>query len=292
MPFKSGYIAIIGQPNVGKSTLLNRIIGEEVAITSPKPQTTRHKIIGIHNLPGAQLVFLDTPGFHKSEKAINKYMLGVIGGVIQDADVVCHMMEAKQEPDTLDIELARRAKGKKYIIILNKIDRLKKVSVEALKKHYQALFPDAYVVSTSAVNGDGVNDLVDVIIDKLPEGPAYFRQDIFTEQPVRFMAAEIIRGEAMNLLHQEIPYSIAVQIESFKEEPDITVIRAALIVEKNTHKGMLIGKNGQMIKKIGSLARVKIESLVGTKVYLDLVVKVEKNWTKDLDMTKRILGEV
>lgn len=291
MSFRSGYIAIIGQPNAGKSTLLNRIIGEEVAIATAKPQTTRQKIIGIHNLPGAQLVFMDTPGFHESDRALNKYMQGVIGDVIRDADVVCLMIEAKSEPDALDLELAAKCATKQTILVLNKTDTFLGSRVE-LRQRYQSLFPDMMICMTAAIKGEGVEDLIGSIVEKLPEGPQYFPVDLYTQSPVRFLAAEIVREQVLNLCHQEVPYSVAVQIESFKEKPDITVIKAAIVVEKDSHKAIVIGKEGRMIKEIGRHARAKIETLVGTKVFLELFVKVEKNWTKDFNKTREMLGEL
>lgn len=271
---KSGFVAIVGEPNAGKSTLLNRWVGEHVAIVSPKAQTTRQAIRGILNQPGVQVVFVDTPGFHKSDKAFNQYMIEKVKESIKDADVCCLVTEPAVELSALNQDLLAYAKDKckPITIAINKIDTGAGESPN--------LASDA-VYRISALNGDGCDVLLDALIQLLPEGPALFPEDIYTEHSTRFLASELIREVLLEKLHQELPYAAAVMIDDFKEKPDITVIKAAIVVEKDSQKSMVIGAGGSMIKEIGMEARKRIEKLVDQKVFLELFVRVEKNWTKD-----------
>lgn len=283
---KSGFVAIIGQPNVGKSTLLNRFIGEELSIVTPKPQTTRQNIKGIYNREGAQAVFLDTPGFHESDKALNKFMIERVKEAVASADVVVLMVEPRRNgPQKIDLSLFD--KEKKTIIVINKIDTVMDEPWGKLVDRYWNAFHETPTIAISAARGDGCPDLINKIIEFLPEGEAYFPVDQYTEHPVRFLAGEIVREQAMMLLRQELPYSLAVEVEDFKEGPT-TKIRASLIVEKDSQKGIVIGAKGEMIKKIGTLARAKIETLVGGKVFLELFVKVVEGWTKDPNQLQRL----
>lgn len=293
---KCGYVSIIGRPNSGKSTLLNKILGESLSIVTHKAQTTRRKITGIHTTPEAQILFLDTPGYHESSKPLNQYMMDEVRGAIKDADVICwvvdgHSRESGNLEQTLDScfrrnDTTKKLQLSKIIIAFNKCDLSKNDDL------FKQLSDQYSTINISAKTGVGIDQLVNALIEKLPEGPPFYPDDIYTEHPVRFLVAEIIREQILNLMHQEIPYSIAVEIEDYKEEERIHRIQAAIIVDKESQKGMVIGTGGEMIKKIGSAARVKIESLVDCKVFLKLFVKVEKNWTKDPKTVKRILERV
>jgi GTP-binding protein Era len=282
--FKSGYVAIIGQPNVGKSTLLNAILGERLAIVTHKPQTTRHRITGIYNNKDCQIVFLDTPGYHQSDKPLNVAMLEVVEGVIDDADVGCLMVEPRTVDRDLDRSLFERIGAEKCVIIINKADMVDENEFKELAEKMHNEWGAKEVIVMSALKAMGVAVLVDAIRNRLPEGPAYFPQDEYTDLNMRFIAAEIIREQVFLQMHQEIPYSAAVKIERFHEprgSERITEIAATIVVEKDSQKGMVIGKQGARIKDIGKKARAKIEELVGGKVFLELNVRVEKNWTKD-----------
>ena len=280
--FKSGYIALLGQPNVGKSTLLNKIIGETVAIVSPKPQTTRNRVVGILNRKTSQLVFVDTPGYHSIPKALNQYMLGVIERTIQDSDLFCWLMDAEPFDSDLDFQLWERLKGKESIAIVNKADLLSPDERNVLANQLRNRFDLKELFFISALNGDGIEELVTELEERMPEGKALFPDDIYTDLPIRFLVAEAIREQTLMLLRQEIPYGIAVEILSFDEKPEITVIKANIIVEKNGHKGIVVGKKGAMIKKIGTRAREKIEFLLqDQKVFLELFVRVEPDWTRN-----------
>lgn len=270
---KSGFVAIVGEPNAGKSTLLNRWVGEHVAIVSPKAQTTRQAIRGIVNQPGVQVVFVDTPGFHHSDKAFNQYMIEKVKETIKDADVCCLITEPTAALSALNQELLKYAQDKRkpFVVAVNKIDTGAETPALATDTVYRI----------SALNGDGCDELLRAVIDKLPEGPALFPEDIYTEHSTRFLASELVREVLLEKLHQELPYSAAVVIDEFKEKPDITVIKAAIVVEKDSQKSMVIGAGGSMIKEIGMEARKRIEKLVDQKVFLELFVRVEKNWTKD-----------
>lgn len=288
MIFKSGYVAILGQPNVGKSTLLNRIIGEPVAIVTPKPQTTRQRIIGILNRPESQIVFIDTPGYHSLPKLLNQFMLNEIEQTIQDCDLFCCLCDPDSDFPEQDDELMDRVKGKNPLVVVNKADTISTAQRETLAEEYRRRWDLKELVFISAKLGEGVEELVQTFCDRLPEGPAYFAQDIYTEMPLKFLAAEAIREQGMLLLRQEIPYGLAVEILDFEEKPQITVIKADLIVEKTSHKSMVIGQKGHMIKQLGTRAREKIELLMeGRKVFLDLRVRVEPDWTRSAEKLKQ-----
>ncbi|MBW1973843.1 MAG: GTPase Era [Deltaproteobacteria bacterium] len=291
--FHSGYIAIIGRPNVGKSTLLNRILGEKIVITSPKPQTTRYKIIGIKSVPNGQLIFLDTPGIHKAKKVMNKIMVEASLSSIDDADIIIFMIEADKDFHPLDLfiieKLKQKAKDKKTFLVINKIDRIKKpfllplIKKGAEKYNFEAIYP------ICAITGEGVEELLSDVIDKLPVGPPYYPDDMITDKSERFLIAEIIREKIFMLTYEEIPYSTMVDVVMFdeKEKKGLVHIVADIYVERRSQKGIIIGKNGEMLKKIGTLARKEIEELLHKKVFLELFVNVTPNWTKD----KRILKE-
>lgn len=290
---KSGYVAIIGRPNVGKSTLLNTILGEQLAIVTPKPQTTRHRITGILNVKDSQIVFLDTPGYHESTKPLNIIMNEVVDKVIKDADVVCLMIEADQDDVEMEKDLFDRIGENQCIVVVNKADKIDRKKYDQIAERFKRDWGAKELVIMSALKNMGVTTLIDALRERLPEGEALFPDDIYTTHPVRFIAAELIREQVFLQMHQEIPYSAAVAIEEFKDATEtnpVTRIKAAIIIEKESQKGMVIGKGGARIKEIGKNARLKIEELVGGKVYLELFVKVEENWTKDSNKIREIMG--
>jgi GTP-binding protein Era len=291
MPFKSGYAALIGRPNVGKSTLLNAIIGERLAVVTPKPQTTRHRITGILNEENAQIVFLDTPGYHRSAKPLNRAMNDIVDAVIGDADVICLMVEAGQTDTEIEKGLFDRIGKERAVVVVNKCDKISREKYDAIAAGFREGWGARELVILSALKNMGVATLVDAIKARLPEGPALFPFDSYTEHPVRFLAAELIREQVFLQMQQEIPYSAAVEIEEFTDatkEKAITMIRAAIVVEKESQKGMVIGKGARRIKEIGKKARLAIQELVGGKVFLELNVRVEKDWTKDRDKIAKL----
>lgn len=288
-PFRSGFVAIIGRPNVGKSTLLNRILGEKIVITSDKPQTTRNRIQGIHNLPGGQIVFIDTPGVHRARSRLNRYMVETALASVQGADVILFLVEAVARPgdqETMILEALARVKAP-VLLVINKIDLVAKESLFATIAAYARLYTFSEVVPICANTGDGVEQLVQLVHSSLPEGPQYFPDDILTDLPERFIVAEIIREKLFRLTHDDIPYSTAVTVDSFKErDSGVVVIVAVITVEKDSQKGIIIGRSGGMLKKIGSLARLEIERLLGARVFLELFVRVRKEWSENPQMLK------
>ncbi len=280
--FKSGFVTVVGRPNVGKSTLINALVGEKIAAVSEKPNTTRNRILGIRTLPDAQLVFLDTPGIHKARGNLGKAMVHTAMSAVQEADVILMMVEIKDtfgKGDSFIIE----GLPKPAILVINKIDKIKKGNIlEIIDRSKQFGDKIKEVVPISALNSDGTDQLLSIIKDYLPEGPRYFPEDMITDQPERFIAAEFIREKIFTLTQQEIPYQSAVVIEAFEEEPEknLVNIAAVIYVERINHKGILIGKKGAMLKEIGSLARADIERILGTKVYLELWVKVKEKWSQ------------
>lgn len=281
--FKSGYIAILGVPNAGKSTLLNAILKEKIAPVTDKPQTTRKRLKGIYTTDVCQMIFLDTPGIHHSEKNLNRFMRGEIDEAIRDADILVYLFAVDSADPTDMLDLIRRNRerypDKKGIVIVTKIDL-------PIERHHldvnvlQQELSDLKGYPVSALTRAGLDEMIQALTDLLPEGPAFYPEDDLTDENLRDIAAEIIREKAMTFLHEEIPYSLAVVVNEFKEA-DLTRIQADLIVEHDSQKGMVIGEGGRMIKNIGMNARKDIETLLGTKVFLELKVKVDKNWTKD-----------
>ncbi len=291
--FRSGFVAIVGRPNVGKSTLLNQLIGEKIAITSPVAQTTRHRIKGVVTQEKGQVIFLDTPGFSKPLDSLGTLLTQEGMAALSEADVVVVVVEADEEPGKGDYWVMAQAiqSQKPIILVLNKSDSLKKKaspSVPGQKAAYLNLFqsidakaePET-ILAISAKTGKHVANLLDSILRLLPEGPAYYPEDSLTDQRLREISAEMIREKILHRTLEELPHSVAVAIETFEEKDTSTHIRATLYVDQDSQKGILIGKNGQMIKTIGSDAREDIETLLGHAVYLELTVKVKKNWRKD-----------
>ena len=282
--FKCGYIALIGFPNVGKSTLLNRLVGEKLAITSPKPQTTRHRLLGIVNLPEAQLLFLDTPGVLDPKGALNATLVAAALRALSEADVVVWLVEPR--PPALDDQVLLpelRRLHRPLIVVINKIDTVAKPRLLPLISVYHELFPAVPIIPLTALLGDGVAELVAEIVKLLPTSPPLYPPDQETDSTERFLVAELIRERVLHHTSEEIPHAVAVQVEEFDEgrRPYLVKIRAVIFVERDSQKGILIGKQGRMLKAIGAEARGEIEALLGAKVFLDLWVKVWKNWRKD-----------
>ncbi|MDD2853247.1 MAG: GTPase Era [Desulfuromonadaceae bacterium] len=280
--FTSGFVSIIGRPNVGKSTLLNSIIGEKIVITSDKPQTTRNRIQGIHNIPGGQIVFIDTPGIHTGRSRLNKSMDEVARSSISGVDLLMLVVEATGAADPAFIHDVLAKVKIPVVLVINKVDLLTDKAL-VLKKiaDWAALFPFKEIVPISAGRNDGVEHLVSVVGGYLPEGPAMFPDDILTDMPEKFIVAEMIREKVFRLTRDEVPYSTAVVVESFIErENGVIAISAAIMIERDTQKGIIIGSKGEMLKKIGTQARQDIERLLDTKIYLELFVKVVENWSE------------
>lgn len=280
--FTSGFVSIIGRPNVGKSTLLNCIIGEKIVITSDKPQTTRNRIQGIHNIPGGQIVFIDTPGIHTGRSRLNKSMDEVARSSISGVDLLMLVVEATTAADPAFINDVLAKVRIPVVLVINKVDLLTDKAL-VLKKiaDWAALFPFREIVPISAGRNDGVEHLVSVVSRYLPEGPAMFPDDILTDMPEKFIVAEMIREKVFRLTRDEVPYSTAVVVESFVErENGVIAISAAIMLERDTQKGIIIGTKGEMLKKIGTQARQDIERLLDTRVYLELFVKVVENWSE------------
>lgn len=287
--FKSGFIAIVGRPNVGKSTLMNSLLGEKISITSDKPQTTRNRIRGIVSRPDAQLVFIDTPGIHKPVHRMNEVMVETALRTYNEVDVILFLVEATERPgggDRFIIDSLAQVKTPVFLLI-NKADLVAKERLLPLIQELSGLYPFAEIIPVSALKND-LGGLVETILKRLPEGPRYFPDDQLTDQPERFIAGEIIREKVFELTKEEIPYSSAVVIESMKEEPEITRIHATIFVDRDSQKGIVIGKNGALLKEIGTRARLDMEKLLGVKVFLQLWVKVKKGWREDDRMLKNI----
>lgn len=281
--FKSGFITIIGKPNVGKSTLMNYLVGEKVSIISSKPQTTRNKITGVHTTDNYQMIFLDTPGMHKPKNKLDEYMMKAVNETLNEVDVVLFLIDAGANRD--NEELVSYLKGIKspVILVINKIDIVKKEELLGLIYKYKELYPFKDIVPISATKGENVGTLVDVISNYLEEGPKYFPEDMITDQPERQIMSEIIREKALQLLDKEIPHGIAVGIEQMKkrENKEMIDVSATIYCEKKSHKAIILGKEGQMIKRIGTLARQDMERILGSKIYLELWVKIKDNWREN-----------
>jgi GTP-binding protein Era len=282
-PFKCGYIALIGVPNVGKSTLLNRLLGEKLAITSPKPQTTRHRLLGILNQPGGQLLFLDTPGVLEPKGALNAALVQTALAALAEADVVVWLVEPRA-PDPEDRVLAQLRRFQRPLVVaLNKVDQVAKPVLLPLIAAYHGLFPGAPIVPVSALTGDGLPELLAEIVKLLPTAPALYPEDLMTDRQERFLVTELLRERLLHHLAQEIPYAVAVLVEEFDESrrPELVRLRAVIYVERESQKGIVIGKQGRLLKLVGQEARGEIEALLSAHVFLDLRVKVWKNWRRD-----------
>ena len=289
-PSKSGFIAIIGAPNAGKSTLLNRLVGQKIAITSEKPQTTRHRILGVAHLPEAQMIFLDTPGIHRAKGPLNERMVEIALKVLGDVDLVVFITDASSDNGSDKIILGALKKSSlPGILAINKIDLVNKKKLLPLIERWDHAYPFRAIVPISALARTQVDQLVAKMVALLPEGPQYYPEDSITDMTERFIAGELIREKVFRSTGQEIPYGVAVTVESFKERPDknIVDIYATIHVERDSQKPIIIGKGGKMLKRIGEQARIDIEQMVGCKVFLKLWVRVQKKWTRDEKAIKR-----
>jgi GTP-binding protein Era len=288
--FKSGFVTIIGRPNAGKSTLMNALLGEKIAITSDKPQTTRNKVTGILNEPGVQVVFLDTPGIHRPKGLLNEYMVKAAKEACKEVDLIIFMVEANSKPGPMEEEIVELIKGlkTKTFLVINKIDLVEKPKILPVIERYASMYGFDEVIPVSSLKGENLEDLKATIIKNMPAGPQYFPEDELSDQPERFIVAEIIREKIFRMTKDEVPYSTAVIVEDMKDKGDIIYTRADIYVEKESHKGIIIGAKGQMLKSIGQAARKDIESLLGTKVFLELFVKVKKDWREKPGILKEM----
>nr|WP_147165196.1 GTPase Era [Pediococcus argentinicus] len=280
--FRSGFIAIVGRPNVGKSTFLNYVVGEKIAIMSDVPQTTRNKIQGIYTTDQEQIVFIDTPGIHKAHNKLGDYMVQSAMSSLNEVDAVMFMVNADQRRgagDDFIINRLKQIKDKPIYLVINKIDLIHPDQVFEVVESYKDALDWKEVFPISATQGNNVNELLNSLKEELPEGPQYYPEDQVTDHPERFIISELIREKVLQLTRQEVPHSVAVLIESMKsDENDLVHIQATIIVDRPTQKGIIIGKGGKMLKEIGSRARLDIEHLLGNRVYLELWVKVSEGW--------------
>ncbi len=302
MAFKSGFVSIIGRPNAGKSTLLNALVGEKIAIVTHKPQTTRHRIQGFVNVKGGggrtpgQIVFIDTPGVHKPDSRLGSRMMREVRDALEERDLVLLIIDVTQafgKGDEFVLELLKEV-ASPVILLLNKIDAIEKPELLSIIDRYSKLREFAEIIPISATKRQGLDRIVDAVIQRLPDGPRYFEKDQITDQPERALVAELIRERVLVETGQEVPYAVAVKIESFESAGKLTRIAAAIYCEREGQKAILIGKGGAMLKRIGTSARKQIERLLGTKVFLELFVKVKENWRSseaaldELDWRKQI----
>ncbi len=289
--YKSGFVALIGRPNVGKSTLMNCLIGQKIAITSDKPQTTRNRIQTVLTLEEGQIVFLDTPGIHKSRNRLGDYMVNVAERTLDEVDVVCWLVEPSAFIGAGERHIIERLRKTKtpVILVINKTDTVKREEILLFIDTYRKELDFAEIVPVSALKGDNTEELVKCILQYLPYGEPFYDEDTVTDQPTRQIVAELIREKALRLLSEEIPHGVAVSIESMRERGRLCDIEATIVCEKDSHKGIIIGKGGGMLKKIGSAARADIEELLEMKVNLQLWVKVKKDW-RDSDFLLKNFG--
>lgn len=280
MAFKSGFVAVLGRPNAGKSTLVNRLVGRKVAIVSPRPQTTRNRIQGIVNRDAAQVMLMDTPGIHKPDSLLNRQMMDEVHQALEGIDALLLIVDAGEEfggGDRYAVELVQRFDGP-ALLLLNKIDRIEKTRLLPLIERYSKAHTFAVILPISALTGDGVDEMLAKLIELLPEGEAFFPMDQYTDQPERFLAAELVREKAILHTREELPHALAVLVDSFEESAKLIRIRATIYVEREGQKGILIGKRGEMLKRIGTEARLELEELLGVKIFLELYVKVQRDW--------------
>jgi GTP-binding protein Era len=281
--YRAGFVAIVGRPNAGKSTLLNRLVGQKVAIVTAKPQTTRNRIQGIVTQPGGQIVFIDTPGLHSADSALGRQMMHEVAAALEGIDVLLLMVDASRalpHADDLLLERAKRFRGK-TILALNKVDGLPKQKLLPLIEAFHKAFEFAAIVPISALKGHGCQDLLTEIFLLLPAGEPYFPLDQVTDQPERFLAAEIVREKAIQSMYHEVPYALAVKVDKFEESPKLLRIEVTMNVERDSQKKILIGHKGEMLKKIGTEARKELEVLLDKKIYLGLFVKVVPDWREN-----------
>lgn len=291
--FKSGFVAIIGRPNVGKSTLMNHLIGQKIAITSKKPQTTRNKIQTVYTCEDGQIIFLDTPGIHKAKNKLGEYMVNVAEQTLKDVDVILWLVEPTTYIGTGEKHIAEQLQKTSLpvILVINKVDTVKKEDILQVIDNYRKLYDFAEIIPASALRGQNTKDIVNSLFKYMPYGPMFYDEDTVTDQPQRQIVAEIIREKALHALDEEIPHGIAVTIEKMRERKGqhIVDIEATIICERDSHKGIIIGKQGSMLKKIGSNARFEIEKMLEERVNLKIWVKVKKDW-RDSDTLMKNFG--
>jgi GTP-binding protein Era len=282
--FHSGFVSIIGRPNAGKSTLLNALVGQKVAIVADKPQTTRTSIQGVVTTPEAQVIFVDTPGIHKADSALNKRLMDTVRAALEERDLLLFVADATRgfgEDDKRAIDVARRT-STPVALVLNKVDLLKdKAALLPLIEEYKQAFEFAEYVPVSAARRIGLDELMKVILERMPEGPAYFPEDHVTDQPERFLAAELVREKVLLATRQEVPHSVTVTVDKWEDTPKLTRIFATIRVERDGQKAIVIGREGSMLKRIGTEAREEMERLFGIKIYLDLHVRVQPGWREN-----------
>ena len=291
MSYKSGFVSVIGRPNVGKSTLLNTVTGQKIAIMSDKPQTTRNTIRGVITNKECQLILIDTPGIHKPKTKLGEYMVNVASETIKEVDLVLFLVEANAQPGAQDINIIQQLKQVKtpVFLILNKVDLVSKDKLLAIIDSYSKLMDFKAIIPISALKNDGIDIILKEALDYIPEGPQFFSEDMLTDQPEKIIAAEMIREKVLLNLDDEVPHGVGVEVTSFKEREDGLInIQATIYCEKSSHKGIIIGKQGNMLKKIGSAARYEIERLLDTKIYLELWVKVKPDWRNSDNMLKTL----
>jgi len=289
--FKSGFVTLIGRPNVGKSTLMNYLIGQKIAITSNKPQTTRNRIQTVLSGDDGQIVFVDTPGIHKAKNKLGEYMVNIAQRTLNEVDVVLWLVEPATFIGAGDQHIAKQLEQVKtpVVLVINKIDMVKKEDLLAIIDAYQKLYDFAAIVPVCARSGENSDELIKVVMQHLPYGPQFYEEDTITDQPERQIVAELIREKALHVLNEEIPHGIAVVIDKMKKRKKIIDIEATIICERDSHKGIIIGKQGNMLKKIGSNARFEIEQMLQCKVNLQIWVKVKKDW-RDSEFLMRNFG--
>ena len=290
--FKSGFVSILGRPNVGKSTLFNRLLGDKIAIIAEKPQTTRNRILGIKHVEGGQLIFLDTPGIHPGRSELNRRMVRAAIASGRDADVLLFLIEAAPPLVERDQQMIKSLTGSKGVpfLVINKMDLVKRKNLLPIMDQYQNLHPFKEIIPISAMTGEGIDILLEEILSVLPESPPYYPEDMITDQTERFWVSEIIREKVIHQTYQEIPYSTAVTLEEFKEhsEKNLVVIKATIHVERDSQKKILIGKGGEKVRRIGEAARKEVEAFLGARVFLELWVTVERNWTQNHQALNRL----
>jgi GTPase len=288
--FKTGFVAIVGRPNAGKSTLVNHLVGEKVAIVTSRPQTTRNRIQGIVNRENAQIVVIDTPGLHRPESALGRQMMGEAEAAMDSVDIVALILDASEEfgvGDRRAVERMQRVDGTRFLL-LNKIDRIPRSELLPIIEKLSKLGKFDEIIPISALKGDGVERAMEKMIAYLPVGTPQFPTDQYTDQPERFLAAEIVREKAMAATTQEVPHAVAVICDAFEETPNLIRIRATIYVDREGQKGILIGKAGGSLKQIGTLARKELEKILGTKIFLELYVKVLKNWRENPQIVRQL----
>ena len=291
VPFKSGFVSIVGRPNVGKSTLLNQILGQKIAITSDKPQTTRNRILGIHTVDEGQALFLDTPGIHRPHGKLNRFMVDQALNACTGVDLVLFLVEATDQPgggDKFILDILKKS-GLDVFLVINKVDLVKRETLLPLIDYYSQQFEFKEIFPISAATGEGVEGLVGKIMNSLPQGPLYYPEDMVTDLPERFIVAEMIREQLLRQTRDEIPYGVAVEVESFEEKPEkeLIVIGAVVHVNRDAHKRIVLGKGGSRIRAIGQSSRKEIESFLGSRVFLEIFVHVQKGWTDSKGQLRR-----